>query len=254
MVRKLENSMHKLGLLGKNISYSFSKEYFKNKFINEEIDNVSYDNFDIEDITLFPSIINETKGLKGMNVTIPYKETVIPFLDKLNKKARAIGAVNTIKINKKGKLIGYNTDCYGFKKSIAPYLNENHKSALILGTGGASKAVIYSLKKLDIQCHYVSRNVSKKVSYTYSELNEDIIKQHLIIVNCSPVGTFPNINDCPNIPYGGITNNHILFDLIYNPDETKFLKLGKEKNATAINGLKMLKLQAEKAWSIWDLK
>ncbi|WP_298239274.1 shikimate dehydrogenase [uncultured Algibacter sp.] len=246
--------MHKLGLLGKNISYSFSKEYFKNKFINEEIDNVSYDNFDIEDITLFPSIINETKGLKGMNVTIPYKETVIPFLDKLNKKARAIGAVNTIKINKKGKLIGYNTDCYGFKKSIAPYLNENHKSALILGTGGASKAVIYSLKKLDIQCHYVSRNVSKKVSYTYSELNEDIIKQHLIIVNCSPVGTFPNINDCPNIPYGGITNNHILFDLIYNPDETKFLKLGKEKNATAINGLKMLKLQAEKAWSIWDLK
>jgi shikimate dehydrogenase len=254
MVKKLESSMHKLGLLGKNISYSFSKEYFKNKFINEKIDNISYNNFDIEDINLFPSIINETEGLKGMNVTIPYKEAVIPFLDKLNKKAKAIGAVNTIKITKKGKLIGYNTDCYGFKKSIAPYLNENHKSALILGTGGASKAVIYSLKKLGIKCHYVSRNASKKVSYTYSELNEDIIKQHLIIVNCSPVGTFPNINDCPNIPYSGITNNHVLYDLIYNPSQTKFLKLGKEKKATTINGLNMLKLQAEKAWSIWDLK
>ena len=245
--------MNKLGLLGKNISYSFSKTYFKNKFENENITNTTYENFDIENINLFPSIIKHTKNLKGLNVTIPYKEEVIPFLDKVNKKAKVIGAVNTIKITKKGKLIGYNTDCYGFKKSLKPHLKAHHKKALILGTGGASKAIAYSLKKLGISYKYVSRNLSKNVAFTYDTLSDNDIKKHQIIINCTPLGTFPNVNDCPNIPYRAINKNHILFDLIYNPEETKFLNLGKQNQATTINGLNMLKLQAEKAWSIWNL-
>lgn len=245
--------MNKLGLLGKNISYSFSKAYFNKKFVDECINNTTYENFDIESINLFPSVIKNTKNLKGLNVTIPYKEQVIPFLDKINKKAKNIGAVNTIKITKKGKLIGYNTDCYGFKKSLKPFLKSNHKKALILGTGGASKAVAYALKELNIEYSYVSRKVSKNNDFTYDLLNESIIKKYQIIINCTPLGTFPNVNDCPNIPYNAITNNHILFDLIYNPTETKFLNQGKTKGATIINGLNMLKLQAEKAWSIWSL-
>lgn len=245
--------MYKLGLLGKNISYSFSKNYFKEKFKNENITDVSYENFDIDTILKFPEIIKHTKGLKGLNVTIPYKEDVIPYLDKLNKKAEAIGAVNTIKRTKKGKLVGYNTDCYGFINAIKPSLKKHHKNALILGTGGASKAVIYTLKNKGITCHYVSRTASKKVKYTYDDLNETIISNYQIIVNCTPLGTFPNIDDCPKIPYEGITKQHILFDLIYNPEETKFLRLGRQKGAKTINGLHMLKLQAEKAWSIWNL-
>ena len=245
--------MNRLGLLGKNISYSFSKTYFKAKFEREQITDTSYENFDIESIDLFPSIIKNTKNLKGMNVTIPYKEVVMPFLDKINKKAAEIGAVNTIKITKKGKLVGYNTDCYGFKKSIKPHLKAHHKKALILGTGGASKAVAYSLKELGIAYQYVSRRQSKGVDFTYDTLTKSDIKENLIIINCTPLGTFPNIEDCPNIPYKSITDKHILFDLIYNPEVTKFLKQGKQNDATTINGLKMLELQAEKAWSIWNL-
>lgn len=246
--------MNKLGLLGRNISYSFSRSYFKKKFENEGIQNTTYDNFDIESIDRFPSIIKNTEGLKGLNVTIPYKQEVMPFLDKINKKAKEIGAVNTIKITKKGKLVGYNTDCYGFKKSLKPLLKPHHESALILGTGGASKAVAYSIRELDIPYSYVSRKLSKNVSFSYDTLTENDIKNHQIIINCSPVGTFPNIEDYPNIPHNGITEHHILYDLIYNPEETLFLKKGKESNATTINGLKMLELQAEKAWQIWNLE
>lgn len=246
--------MDKLGLLGKNISYSFSRNYFENKFTIENIEGVSYENFDIQDISSFKNIINNTDNLKGLNVTIPYKEAVIPYIDKLSKKAAEIGAVNTIKITKKGKLVGYNTDCYGFKNSLKSFLKKHHKSALILGTGGASKAVAFSLKELNIDYHYVSRTASENVSYTYNNLTEDIINQHKIIINCSPLGTYPNIEDCPNIPYNGVGKKHILFDLIYNPEETKFLSNGKKNGATIINGLNMLKLQAEKAWSIWNLK
>ncbi|WP_308992570.1 shikimate dehydrogenase [Mariniflexile litorale] len=245
--------MNKLGLLGKNISYSFSRAYFKEKFANEGISNTEYGNFDLETIDLLPSIIKNTKNLKGLNVTIPYKEAVIPFLDKINKKAKAIGAVNTIKITKKGKLVGYNTDCYGFKKSLKPYLQPHHKSALILGTGGASKAIAYTFKELGINYHYVSRKQSDGISFTYDSLTENVIKNHQIIINSTPLGTFPNVEECPNIPYNAISNNHILFDLIYNPEETKFLRLGKAQKAITINGLNMLKLQAEKAWSIWNL-
>lgn len=245
--------MHKLGLLGKNISYSFSRNYFKSKFEKEGITDVSYDNFDIETISLFPSILNDTEGLRGLNVTIPYKQAVMPFLDKIDKKAKAIGAVNTIKIKKNGKSTGYNTDCYGFKKSLKPYLKMHHKKALILGTGGASKAVAYALKKLNIKYDYVSRTASPHVRFTYDDLNETIINEFEIIINCTPLGTFPNIENCPDIPYNGISEKHILYDLIYNPLETKFLKLGKAHKATTINGLKMLELQAEKSWSTWGL-
>ncbi|MFV9551482.1 shikimate dehydrogenase family protein [Algibacter sp. PT7-4] len=246
--------MKKLGLLGKDISYSFSRSYFKNKFEEEKINNVSYENFDIENINLLPSIIKNTENLKGINVTIPYKEQVMPFLDKINKKAKAIGAVNTIKITKKGKLVGYNTDCYGFKNSLKPFVKYKHKRALILGTGGASKAIAYSLKKMGIKYKYVSRTLKKDVSFTYDMLTENDILKHQIIINCTPLGTFPNIKDCPNIPYSAIGKNHILFDLIYNPEETKFLYHGKQNGATIINGLDMLVLQAEKSWSIWDIK
>lgn len=253
MDKKQEKEKYKLGLIGKNISYSFSRAYFKKKFEKEQIDNVTYENFDVENIDLFPSIIKNTPNIKGFNVTIPYKEDIIPFLDKLDKKAKEIGAVNTIKITKKNKLIGYNTDCYGFKKSIIPYLKPTHKNALILGTGGASKAIAFSLKELDINFHYVSRTLKKGVNFTYDSLTEDIVKQHQIIINCTPLGTFPNIDVCPNIPYNSITKEHLLYDLIYNPEETKFLKLGKQQGAVTINGAKMLKLQAKKAWSIWNL-
>lgn len=246
--------MNKLGLLGKNISYSFSRSYFKEKFQKEKIDNTSYENFDIDNIAQFPSIIKNTKNLKGLNVTIPYKQEVIPYLDKINKKAKAIGAVNTIRITKKGKLVGYNTDCYGFKKSIDPYIKKEHTSALILGTGGASKAIAYTLENMGITYDYVSRRLSDNIQFSYDTLTENDLKNHQIIINCTPLGTFPNIDDCPNIPYQAINKNHILFDLIYNPEETTFLKQGKQNGATTINGLNMLKLQAEKAWSIWGLK
>jgi shikimate dehydrogenase len=254
MDKKQEKEAYKLGLIGKNISYSFSRAYFKMKFEKEQINNIIYENFDIENISLFPSIIKNTPNIKGFNVTIPYKEAIIPFLDKLNKKAKEIGAVNTIKITKNNKLIGYNTDYYGFKKSIKPYLKPTHKSALILGTGGASKAIAYGLKDLNINFHYVSRNIKNEVDFRYDSLTEDAIKQHQIIINCTPLGTFPNVDASPNIPYNSITKEHILYDLIYNPEETKFLKLGKQQGAVTINGLRMLKLQAQKAWSIWNLQ
>ncbi|WP_298556207.1 shikimate dehydrogenase [uncultured Algibacter sp.] len=246
--------MNKLGLLGKNISYSFSRSYFKKKFENENIKNISYENFDIENIDLFPSIIENTEGIKGLNVTIPYKEQVIPFLDKINKKAKAIGAVNTIKITKKGKLVGYNTDYYGFKNTLKPYIEPQHKKALILGTGGASKAIAYALSKMGIDYQYVSRTLKEGIGFSYDTLNEKDINDHQIIINCTPLGTFPNIEECPKIPYSAINENHILFDLIYNPEETKFLQQGKKNGATIINGLNMLRLQAEKSWSIWDIK
>ena len=212
------------------------------------------DTENIENIDLFPSIIRNTKGLKGLNVTIPYKEQVIPFLDKVNKKAQAIGAVNTIRITKKGKLVGYNTDCYGFKKTLKPFIKSHHKKALILGTGGASKAIAYTLDEMGITYQYVSRKLSDGVGFSYETLTEDDISDNQIIINSTPLGTFPNIEDCPNIPYHAINEKHILFDLIYNPEETKFLKLGNKNQATTINGLRMLEFQAEKAWSIWNLK
>ena len=244
--------MKKLGLLGRHISYSFSRSYFNAKFENENLSGFSYKNFDIDSITAFPEILKNNPELIGLNVTIPYKEVVIPYLDKLDQKAREIGAVNTIKISTDKMLIGYNTDCYGFKNSLKPALKQYHKKALILGTGGASKAIAFSLKELGIDYNYVSRKLKNDVKFTYNMLTNSVIKEHQIIINCTPLGTFPNVDNCPEIPYDGIGTTHILFDLVYNPEETKFLKKGKVRGATAINGLNMLKLQAEKAWEIWN--
>ncbi|MEY8848897.1 shikimate dehydrogenase [Psychroserpens sp. XS_ASV72] len=242
--------MHRLGLIGRNISYSFSRGYFSKKFEAEQLP-FTYENFDIDAISEFPKLLKENPDISGLNVTIPYKEDIIPYLDKLDKKAKKIGAVNTITFNKKGRLKGYNTDCYGFKKSIQPFLKKQHKKALILGTGGASKAVAYTLKKRNIKCDYVSRTKGEKIKFTYDELTVDIIESYKIIINCTPLGTYPEVNVCLNIPYDGITEKHLLYDLIYNPEETKFLRLGKHQGAQTCNGLKMLEFQAEKAWEIW---
>jgi len=252
IIENYQNSLaYNFGLIGKDIDYSFSRHYFSKKFKENGLAH-SYSNFDIPTIEAFDAIIKNTPDLKGLNVTIPYKEVIIPYLDRLNKKAEKIGAVNTIKITKKKKLIGYNTDYYGFKKSLQPYLKSHHKNALILGTGGASKAIAYALNTLGISYDYVSRTKNKTASFTYSELNEDTIASSQIIINCTPLGTSPNIDAYPQIPYHAITEHHILYDLIYNPEETKFLHFGKQNNATVINGLHMLQLQAEKAWDIWN--
>ncbi len=243
----------KFGLLGKNISYSFSKKYFTDKFENLGLDSHSYVNFDTDSIETFPTILSETKNLKGMNVTIPYKEAIIPFLGKLSKNAAAIGAVNTIRITKKGATKGYNTDFYGFKRALKPMLKKHHQKALILGTGGASKAVAYALQKLKIEYDFVSRNASE-CEYSYTELNDTVFNDYQIIINTTPLGTFPNIQECPELDYSLFTNKHIAFDLVYNPEETEFLKRARSQGAKVKNGYDMLVFQAEKAWDIWTEK
>lgn len=251
MVNTQKKHMNRLGLIGKDISYSFSRGYFATKFEEQKLP-FTYENFDLQHISEFKQLFTKNHNIVGFNVTIPYKEEIIPYLDSLNKKARKIGAVNTITIDKKGKLKGYNTDCYGFKKSIKPFLKPHHKKALILGTGGASKAIAYTLKKQDIKFEYVSRTKKPGVKFTYETLTSEILNDYTIIINSTPIGTHPNVDECPKIPYDGITNKHFLFDVIYNPSETKFLKLGKSKGAEICNGLQMLEYQAEKAWRIWN--
>lgn len=242
------------GLVGKNISYSFSKTYFAKKFDELGLKGHSYSNFDIEEIAVFPEIIHANKFvLKGLNVTIPYKQDVFLYLDKVHKVARKIGAVNTVKVTKKGKLKGYNTDVIGFRDSIAPLLKEFHTKALILGTGGASKAVAYALKKMNIEVAFVSRKPKKKKKhFSYADLDEKILCEYKIIVNCTPLGTFPKTDKSPDIPYLYITEEHLLYDLIYNPEETLFLARGKTKGATTKNGYEMLERQAEASWEIWN--
>ena len=237
--------MKTYGLIGKNISYSFSRNYFNNKFNNEDISNCQYINFDVDNLSKLNNIFNTENH--GFNVTIPYKEAIIPYLDSLDFHAEKIGAVNTINIEN-GKKIGFNTDWIGFKKSIEPLLKPHHTKALILGTGGASKAVIYALDQLQIETLIVSRNGKT----SYEDLSEEIVQNHTIIINCTPVGTFPNVDSAPEIPYNFITKNHLAFDLIYNPAETLFLKKCKEKGAVVKNGLEMLEIQAEESWKIWN--
>ncbi|WP_432670235.1 shikimate dehydrogenase family protein [Flavobacterium sp. SM2513] len=245
------SDIEKYGLIGKNIVYSFSKQYFTDKFKQENLPNFSYENFDIQDINQLQSVVSETIYLKGLNVTIPFKESVFPFLDKINKKALVIGAVNTIKITKNKKLKGYNTDYYGFKKSIKPYLKSHHKNALILGTGGASKAIAYVLHELNIEYKFVSRTPSIN-QFSYEELDAKIFSAFTIIINCTPVGTYPNHSEYPALPYSFFTAQHLAFDLIYNPAETLFLQKAKEFQAETLNGYQMLVFQAEKAWEIWN--
>nr|WP_309758850.1 shikimate dehydrogenase [Flavobacterium sp.] len=239
------------GLLGRNISYSFSKGYFTDKFNSENFAGCTYENFDIPEIDAFAEVIKNTSDLKGLNVTIPYKETILPFLDTLSKKATLIGAVNTIKITKKGKLKGYNTDYYGFKKSLQPLLLPHHKKALILGTGGASKGVAFALDELGIPYTFVSREL-KENTIDYKRINATTFDNYHIIINATPVGTSPNVEAIPLIPYEFFTDKHIAYDLIYNPAETQFLKKAKQHGAQIKNGLDMLIFQAEKAWKIWN--
>lgn len=240
------------GLLGKDISYSFSRGYFSEKFKKLGLKNHKYINLDLPKIENFPNAIKEINDLKGINVTIPYKQDVFKYLDKIDKTARKIGAVNTIKFTKRGNLKGYNTDFFGFENSLKPLLKNHHKRALILGTGGASKAIAYVLKKNNIKYKFVSRFPKGKKDISYNDISEKTLKKHQIIINCTPIGTSPNIEKSPNIPYQFITKNHLLYDLIYNPTETTFLSKGKEKGAIIKNGLQMLELQAEKSWEIWN--
>lgn len=251
MIGIVKKKAKTFGLVGRNISYSFSAKYFTDKFAKIGVD-YTYQNFDIDSIKNLRDIIESTKKLKGLNVTIPYKEEVIPMLDSLSKTAKIIGAVNTITISKKGKLKGYNTDYHGFKKALKPLLNKKtHKRALILGTGGAAKAVAFALRKMKIEYDFVSRTATD-VIFSYNCLNRETFDDYQIIINTTPLGTFPNIHDHPPIDYSLFTPNHIAFDLIYNPEETYFLKKAGENGAKTANGYKMLVYQAEKAWEIWN--
>lgn len=243
----------KYGLIGKNISYSFSKKYFTEKFKDLKLNNYSYDNFDIQSIEEFPTMYDAViDSIQGFNVTIPYKQEIIKYLDEIDDDAKAIGAVNTIKISSKGKLKGYNTDIYGFENSLKPLLKSNVKKALILGTGGASKAIAYVLNKNDISFNFVSRNAIRPKTISYDDLTEEVISNHQLIINCTPLGTFPNIENSPDIPYEFLTDKHFLFDLVYNPSITVFLAKGKKQGAIIKNGEEMLQLQADRAWQIWN--
>lgn len=243
----------KFGLLGKNISYSFSKTYFTEKFLKLNVSNYSYDNFDIPSIEDFPLILDQyVESIHGINVTIPYKEEILQYMDELDEDAAKIGAVNTIKILKGYTLKGYNTDAFGFENSIIPLINPSMKGALILGTGGASKAIAFVLDKLQISFKFVSRNPKNDQTISYDDLNENWIKKSTIIINCTPLGTFPAIEKFPPIPYEFLTKNHLLYDLIYNPEVTSFLAKGKEMGARIKNGKQMLELQADKSWEIWN--
>lgn len=245
--------MKLFGLIGHPLSHSFSKKYFEEKFKKEGIEDCKYELFDLENCTELARVIDSNPDLIGLNVTIPHKEKAISLLDEIDSIAQEIGAVNTIRIDQfSKKLKGYNTDYFGFKNSLKPFLNHHHERALILGTGGASKAVEYALKDLNISCLKVSRNPQYDNEISYDEVNEFVILHHKLIVNTTPLGMSPNTTDCPNIPYEQLSENHFLYDLVYNPDETVFLRKGREKGCLTLNGLSMLKLQAEKAWEIWN--
>jgi len=244
-------SKRQFGLIGKNIAYSFSKKYFTKKFAAGNLLDCVYDNFDIQSIEAFPQLITDNPQLKGLNVTIPYKEAVIPYLDQLSDKAAKIGAVNVIRFTKKGNLKGYNSDYYGFMKSLEPLLQPHHQKALILGTGGAAKAVAFALEQLGLLYTFVSREVGAN-SIHYDQINATTFDHYQVIINCTPLGTSPNIEAFPPIPYECFTHKHIAFDLIYNPEETAFLKKAKQQDAITKNGYEMLVLQAEKAWKIWN--
>jgi shikimate dehydrogenase len=247
--------MRVFGLIGYPLGHSFSAGYFSEKFEKEGIPDSVYKNFPINDIRKLLPIISENTELVGLNVTIPHKEQVIQLLDEIDAEAKEIGAVNTIKIirNKKGfKLIGFNSDVYGFQKSLQPHLKEFHKKALILGTGGASKAIKFILKKLNI--NYISASIEelKKNEIRYEEIDKSMIEDRLLIIHATPLGTYPKIETFPPIPYEYISEKHVLFDLVYNPEETTFMRKGKAQGATVINGLQMLHLQAERSWEIWN--
>jgi shikimate dehydrogenase len=242
--------MKKFGLIGYPLSHSFSKSFFDKKFDRENILDAEYQNYPLEKIEDFPALIENIKDLKGLNVTTPYKESIIPYLTELDDTAKAIGAVNTIKFID-GKLIGYNTDAWGFAKSLLGMAHADMKTAIIIGDGGAAKAVKYVLGRIGISYKTVNRT-KKENSLTFEELNDELISSTKLFIQTTPVGTFPNVNEMPPIPMNAINSSHKAIDLIYNPEETLFLKSMKEKGATTKNGSEMLHAQALEAWKIWN--
>lgn len=242
--------MRRFGLIGYPLTHSFSKKYFAEKFEEAGLNDCAYDNYPLEEITRLPSLLEKVEGLEGLNVTIPYKEKVIAYLDRLSGAAAELRAVNCIRIGK-GEKVGFNTDVFGFKNSLLPLLKDKREQALILGTGGASKAVAYVLRELNIAYHFVSRRPLSD-GFTYGELNKEILSTHKLIVNTTPLGTFPKTDLAPEIPYSHLTEGHILHDLVYNPSETLFMKKGRERGASVKNGYDMLVGQAEASWDIWN--
>lgn len=246
--------MKKYGLIGYPLRHSFSITYFNEKFQAENID-AQYINFEIPDIKDIVDVLSENPTLHGLNVTTPYKEKIIPYLDELDPVAAKIGAVNVIKFKNEGKgknkLIGYNSDIIGFMHSIEPLLKPHHKKALILGTGGAAKAIHAGLEQLGLETRYVSR-MPKGNQLGYHDLTPEFMQEYKVIVNCTPVGMFPKEDACPNIPYQLLTPEHLLYDLLYNPNTTLFMKKGEQQGAETVNGLEMLLLQAFNAWDIWN--
>ena len=249
--------MKTYGLIGYRLGYSFSKGFFTEKFEKENLQEHEYVNFELDSIDEFPGIFEKNDHIAGLNCTIPYKQQIMPFLDEIDEEAATVGAINTVKIIRSEdgvKLKGFNTDIYGFENSLKPMLNEKHKKALILGTGGASKAIKYILKKLGLT--YVSASIEETLNESeirYEDINEELLKEYLVVINATPLGTFPKVDNCANIPYEFLTSDHVLFDLVYNPEETLFMKKGKAQGAAVKNGLEMLHLQAIKAWEIWNM-
>ncbi len=248
--------MDKYGLIGYPLGHSFSISYFNQKFKDEDID-ATYENFEIPSIDLLPEVLDSNPNLKGLNVTIPYKQKVIPYLDSISPEARAIGAVNVIKVVHNGKNIklkGYNSDVIGFTQSIEPMLEPRfHKKALILGTGGASKAIDYGLKSLGLETVFVSR-YERPGTIQYDKITPEVVQEYNVIVNCTPLGMYPKTEECPQLPYEAMDSRTILYDLIYNPDETMFMKRGAQYGANVKNGLEMLLLQAFASWEFWHEK
>ena len=237
------------GLIGKSLSHSFSKDYFTEKFASLNLPH-KYLNFELDSIHDLKDLVKTNKKLRGLNVTLPFKESVIPYLDEIDPIAAEIGAVNTILITD-GKLKGFNTDTFGFKQLIKPFFKGHHERALILGSGGASKAVKHVLDELGVESIIISRNPDK-AQLNYKLLNKHILNAYLLIINTTPLGMYPTVNAYPDIPYELLTERHLLIDLIYNPSKTAFMKKGITQNATVINGKTMLQQQAEKSWSIWQ--
>ena len=240
------------GLVGRHLSHSFSKAYFEKKFVDLHLEEHWYDLFELHEITELETLLNNNPDLHGFNVTIPYKEEIIPYLSYIDPEAKEVGAVNCVKIVH-GALHGYNTDIYGFSQSIKPFLDTNHQRALILGTGGAAKAVAYVLQKIGVEVYFITRSEKKAGNYFfYDEINAVAMNAFKLIVNTTPVGMHPEENKCPEIPYEFFTPEHLAYDLIYNPEETEFLKKAAALGAITVNGLSMLHLQAEKSWEIWN--
>ena len=243
----------RFGLLGKNIAYSFSKKYFTEKFQSLGLNQYEYVNYDLAKIEDFNKmVLKDLTFLGGLNVTIPYKQSVMAYLDEIDEEAKSIGAVNTIKILPDNRLKGFNTDAYGFETSLRSCWTGKEQGALILGTGVASKAVAHVLKKLGVSFLFVSRRKTSEHMISYKEVSKEIIREHDMIINCSPLGTFPDVNAKPDLPYEFLTDRHLLYDLIYNPERTAFLKMGENAGAIISNGQSMLKHQADRSWDIWN--